>query len=137
MLSSQTIPWESKYKIGIKIIDIQHRKLFDIVNKFLELEDEKCTKEDVRMTLHELNDYTKIHFKEEEEYMASINFGYLKLHKKLHNDIIDSFAEVLRTTAKLGVLKSKIRLIAKRIFVHHVVTEDSKMKLFKVKEEKK
>lgn len=135
MSSSQKIPWDDRYKIGIETIDYQHIRLFELVNKLYDLEDSKSTKEELRVILYEFKDYMQIHFQEEEEYMLSIKYTGLQEHKLLHKDIIDSLAQIVQTPVKLSILKSKMRVVAKRVLVDHIMHEDTKIKLFELEEE--
>ena len=100
MLHNQKVPWDNEYKIGIEMIDTQHEKLFNLVNRLYDLEDSSNNKEKLRTILYEFSDYMKVHFTDEEEYMESINFPYLKEHKQLHADIIESLAKIIHTPAK-------------------------------------
>lgn len=75
----------SDYLTGVKTIDEQHAKLFDIANKAYDLltNDFKIDKYDeIAHVLQELRDYTKYHFQYEEEYMKSIN--YPKRFSQMH-----------------------------------------------------
>ena len=76
-----------------------------------------------------------IHFQEEEEYMLSIKYTELEEHKLLHKDIIDSLAQIVQTPAKLSILKSKMRVVAKRVLVDHIMHEDTKIKIFELEED--
>ena len=135
MPSSQKIPWDDRYKIGIEMIDYQHKKLFDLVNRLYDLEDEKDVKEELRIILYEFSNYMQTHFKDEEEYMLSIEYPNLDEHKRLHLDIINNLAQIMSTPAKLSIIKSKMRVIAKRALVDHIMHEDSKIKLFLFEQE--
>ncbi len=130
MPSNQKIPWRDTYKIGIKDIDTQHRELFDIVNRLYDLEDEQSIKEKLRTILYEFSDYMKTHFKDEEEYMLSIGYPLLKEHKQIHEDIIKSLTTIITTPAKLPIIKSKMRVVAKRVLIEHILNEDMKIKMF-------
>lgn len=124
------ILWNDEYKIGIKGIDKQHRELFDIVNRLYKLDDISGTKEKVRAILYKFNEYMKIHFKDEENYMQSIGYPDLQSHKQLHKDIIDNLSKIVHTPAKLNIIKSKIKVMAKRGLIDHIIHEDTKVKLF-------
>ena len=63
---------KKEFETGIEFIDEQHAKLFEIANETYNLlmNDFKIDKYDeVIELLVELKDYTKFHFKQEEEYM--------------------------------------------------------------------
>ncbi len=129
MQSNQKISWDDSYKIGIEMLDYQHKKLFDLVNRLYDLEDSQDTKEELRVILYEFNDYMQTHFQEEEEYMLSIGFPNLQEHKQLHKDIVEYLSQIIHTPAKLSIIKSKMRVVAKRALIDHIMNEDSKIKL--------
>ncbi|MEA2090749.1 MAG: hemerythrin family protein [Campylobacterota bacterium] len=130
MHPDQEIPWDDKYKLGIRMIDHQHKKLFDLVNRLYDLEDAKSTKEELRVILYAFNDYMQIHFKDEEKYMLSIKYPNLEEHKQIHNNIIENLTQIIQTPAKLSIIKTKMRVVAKRVLVDHIMHEDNKIKLF-------
>lgn len=79
--------WDDRFNIGIEVIDKEHKKLFQIINKlfaFSEQEDKGP------WVCHEGIKYFKEHalhhFAEEENYMALISYHDLETHKRLHED---------------------------------------------------
>lgn len=128
------IPWDDSYIIGIKAIDNQHKKLFDLVNRLYDVEEGENSKEELRTILYEFNDYMKVHFKDEEEYMASIDFPDLKNHRKIHQKLIENLATIIHTPAKLEIIKTKMRVVAKRVLIDHIMHEDIKIKLYALKD---
>lgn len=120
MISSQTIPWNETYKLEIDEIDTQHIKLFELVNKLYALDEEHSTKEELKIILYEFSDYMSIHFKKEEQYMTSINFPELSKHKQIHEKFITNLAEIIKTPAKLSIIKSKMKVFAKRALIDHI-----------------
>lgn len=133
MGDNKKIPWENSYSIGIKDIDRQHKKLFDLVNELYDLEENDNIKEQIRKILYAFHDYTIVHFKDEENYMASINFPDLENHKIIHQGIIDSLSNIIHTPASLSIVKSKMKVVAKRVLIEHIVNEDTKIKAYHVK----
>jgi hemerythrin len=124
------IAWDNNYKIGIDAIDQQHKKLFVLVNKLYDLEDEGDFKQELKQILYDFSDYMKTHFKDEEAYMESIGYPALSEHKKYHENIIETLAELIRTPAKIGIIKTKMKVIAKKALVEHITKEDIKIKLY-------
>ena len=135
MSPNQKIIWSDTYKLGIDMIDIQHIKLFELVNRLYDLEEGENVKEKLRVILYEFSDYMSTHFKDEEEYMSSIGYPALEEHKQLHNDIIEYLSQVIQTPAKLSIIKSKMRVVAKRILIDHITQEDTKILLYKMENE--
>ena len=126
-----TIPWDDSYKLEIELIDKQHIKLFEIVNRLYTLDDEHSTKDEIKAILYEFSDYMNTHFKEEEQYMASIEFPELKRHKQIHETFVQQLAELVKTPAKLGIIKTKMKVFAKRALIDHIKNEDTKIGKFK------
>jgi hemerythrin len=91
------IKWKEDYNIGIKNIDEQHQKLFEIANKaYGLLENEFCIDkyDKIVQILEELKDYTIYHFKSEEEYMLSIGYKKLLSQKMEHDAFIKKFDDI-------------------------------------------
>jgi hemerythrin len=129
---AQKIPWDDAYGIGIALIDTQHKHLFDLVNKLYVLQDNSNIKEQIRQILYEFNDYTVTHFNDEEDYMASIGYPELEYHKELHKNITESLAKIIHTPANLSIIQSKMKIVAKRVLIEHILHEDTKIKLYQL-----
>ncbi|NOX14869.1 MAG: hemerythrin family protein [Epsilonproteobacteria bacterium] len=132
MLIDKEILWDDRYKLNIDAIDIQHKQLFVLVGKLYALDDIKNTKNEFKTILNEFNKYIKNHFDDEEKYMLSIKYPELEWHKQLHQDLINKLTKTVKSSSKLSILKIKMRIIAKRILIEHIVNEDIKIKLFKM-----
>lgn len=133
MSENQKIAWDNSYSLGIKSIDEQHKKLFEIVNRLYDLEENSNIKEEIRQILYAFKDYTITHFRDEEIFMESIRFPDLMAHKELHKDIIDSLSKIVQTPASLSIIKSKMRIVAKRVLLDHILLEDTKARNFYIK----
>lgn len=82
---------KEEYKIGVELIDEQHKKLFELADKaYMLLKDafslDKYDK--IVEIVEELKEYTIFHFKSEEEYMESINYKRLFTQKIEHEKFI-------------------------------------------------
>ncbi len=131
MSTDEKLLWDDRYKLGIDTIDEQHKQLFSLVDRLYTLSD-NSTKEKLKSILSELSVYMSNHFKDEEGYMISIGYPELEEHKLLHQYLIDKLALVIKTSSTLSILKIKMRVIAKRLLIDHIVNEDIKIKLFEV-----
>lgn len=91
------LQWKDEYAVGIDIIDEQHKHLFEIGNKaYALLKDEFCIDhyDGLMEIINELRDYTKFHFKTEEEYMLKMNYNRYFTQKVAHDDFIQKIYEV-------------------------------------------
>ena len=66
--------WNDSYKTGVELIDRQHKKLVDILNQLDESLAERSGHQVLLNLLNELVEYTKYHFKAEEELMRSLEY---------------------------------------------------------------
>jgi len=88
--------WKDEYSIGVELIDAQHQRLFEIGNDIYNLLenyllDDKYDK--IMLIIQELKDYTKYHFKTEEEYMMQIKYPKFFSQKVAHDDFINKIEE--------------------------------------------
>ena len=89
--------WKDSYSIGIDLIDNQHKHLFDIGNQAYELLKNglKTDKYDeIVLIIEDLRNYTKYHFKSEEDYMFKVNYSGYEDQKKEHTNFIKKIDEI-------------------------------------------
>ncbi len=89
------ISWKKEYSVGIKSIDNEHQKLLGLINRFLTASREHPSTFYEQEALEELIDYTRYHFKHEEELMAKHEFPDLEAHKKEHRKMVKRVNELV------------------------------------------
>ena len=77
------IKWEDKYSVGISMIDEEHRKIIDIINK-ANYTMRHNRQEDISRILTEMTVYALVHFKTEETHMLNFKYNDYKSHKDEH-----------------------------------------------------
>lgn len=80
-----------KYATGIPSIDQEHKGLFEIINNAYKLAEENYsgdTYDEIMLLIDQLEDYTRVHFAHEEEYMASTNYPHLDAQKRAHDSFL-------------------------------------------------
>lgn len=88
---------KEEYKIGVELIDKQHKKLFELADKaYMLLKDEFTIDKYDKIVgiLQELKDYTIFHFKSEEEYMESINYKRMFTQKIEHDGFVKKLESI-------------------------------------------
>lgn len=91
------ISWRDEFSIGVKEIDEQHMKLFEIADRaYALLKDEWCSDkyDGIVKILEELKEYTVYHFKFEEFYQMSIGYPKFLSHKIMHDDFIEKINSI-------------------------------------------
>lgn len=80
--------WEDIYSVGVASIDEQHKKLFDIANRFHEAYDKGHGRKILGLIFKELITYTQVHFAEEERLMREQNYPDYHRHKVNHEKLL-------------------------------------------------
>ncbi len=117
--------WSDDFSVHHQIIDEQHQKLFALAHRAYNIaNNNKSLASDVKNILIEFFDYMKTHFKDEEEYMKAIGFPQLEEHKKIHRQIVNDMAGMVKNVHSVDVLKEMIATIAKDWLLTHILQED-------------
>ena len=88
---------KDEYRLEVVLIDEQHAKLFEIGERAYQLLKNEYSLDkydNIIAILEELKAYTVIHFRDEEEYMASIKYRRLFSQKIDHADFIKKVNDV-------------------------------------------
>jgi hemerythrin len=87
--AKELIQWQQGYSVGHPLMDEDHKKLLQLVNKFKTAYDYHTSEDYEREALEELIEYTKFHFQREEALMADHNYPELDAHKAEHKKMIE------------------------------------------------
>lgn len=94
--------WESKFSVGIKEIDDQHKKLFDLINSLHDAMKAGKGKDALGKVLIELVNYTVYHFGTEEKLFQKYAYPETTAHKKEHADLTKQATELKAKFEKEG-----------------------------------
>jgi len=108
-----------KYKLGIDIIDRQHEKIFELINRC-----DESSFEELMVIIKELKDYSEYHFETEENYFDDLNFKFSEEHKRLHENFSITIDYYFKNPKKLK--KEKIYSFLKSWIKNHILVEDKK-----------
>jgi hemerythrin len=117
--------WNEMYELGIKEIDLQHKKLIDISNELYDV----ATKDDVNLKLtmskilKNLTDYTVYHFTSEEEFMKKYGYEGVPMHKIAHDNFV---AEVTQQIKKLDSSSKEAVLLFYDYIANWILTHIAK-----------
>ena len=111
------VEWREGFKIGLDLIDAEHRHLFTLV-KALNVNS-------VDDTLSELLDYVVTHFTHEQELMESSGFPDFRQHLALHEAFSAQVAEFLSSGAEWSDERiQELRRFLNKWLVGHILTHD-------------
>ncbi len=95
------IKWNDRFNIGVSSIDKAHQRLFSIVHKMVDLnEDEKDRQWICTEGIKYFQSYAIKHFADEEAYMRSIHYEGYETHKHIHDDLRDKTLPALEADMK-------------------------------------
>ena len=86
------IKWRDSYNTGIEAIDLEHRKLVELIEAMYTNVRDKEPKEAVEKVINEIVNYTQNHFSNEEMLMQNEQYPSLDNHKKEHQNLIHEVA---------------------------------------------
>jgi len=131
--------WTEELSVGVDLIDQQHKIWFEKANQLFDAGKNGKAKEFIAQMLNFLDEYTKMHFRDEEKYMLSIQYPEYNTQKKLHTDFIAELAKLKKSYEESG---SNIAIIINanqmvvNWLVQHISSQDKKIGQF-VRNQKK
>ena len=78
--------WDNKFNTGVDVVDEQHRKLVDMINRLGSINARLTSARELGDILTELANYTVYHFNTEEDLMKqyAVDAGHQDAHIKAH-----------------------------------------------------
>ena len=86
--------WSDNLNTGIQVIDRQHNRIVDYINRLYEAHKNGSSKEETGAVIDELVDYTLTHFAFEESMLEDVNYTDLNVHKAFHDQFIQQLREL-------------------------------------------
>ncbi|EAK5749102.1 bacteriohemerythrin [Campylobacter lari] len=123
--------WDQKYSINNEKIDEQHKKLFELAFKVEEVSDRPIYQVELKKIVAEFFHYIKIHFQDEENYMAEINYPYLNQHKFMHKQITQSMIKLIQNIKSTNDLKEKLYIVVNSWLIEHIIQHDMMIEYWK------
>lgn len=132
MIQKQTyFQWDEKYNIGIKEIDMQHRRLVQMVNELYSAMYAGEGRDVLGDVLGGLLLYTKIHFQTEERFMKKHNFPEFISHQQIHEKMKTRVLE-LKKKFEEGKISNPVQIsnFLKAWLIKHILKTDMKYAYF-------
>ncbi|HHW46212.1 MAG TPA: hemerythrin family protein [Clostridiales bacterium] len=126
--------WKEQYRIGVPLIDEQHKELFNRIENYVQvLRSNDCWEnkiEIVNKTLDFMKDYVITHFTAEEAYQRKIGYPKYNEHKKIHDNMVEYVNSVSRQYEQEGYKEQLMQQLAGKLLawlVNHVAAEDQRI----------
>ena len=117
------IVWEPEYKLGIPIIDEQHRGILSTINSLHFGITDMHGVEMLRPVIEMVHDYTRIHFTVEEDFLTKYNYPRIKEHREMHAELISELDKVGRESLNHHAPLEFMEFL-KKWWIDHICKED-------------
>ncbi len=94
--------WTPDLSVGVSLIDEQHKEWFKKADDLFEAGKKHQASEYVGKMLDFLDDYTKKHFSDEEQYMLRIKYPEYDAQKQAHTAFIEQLAKLKKEYSESG-----------------------------------
>ncbi|MDE7204142.1 MAG: response regulator [Lachnospiraceae bacterium] len=95
--------WQDRYNIGVEVIDKEHKKLFNILNKLFDFgKQEEKSQWVCQEAVKYFRDHALQHFKDEEIYMATNEYPGLETHRRIHRNFRERTLPALERELELN-----------------------------------
>jgi hemerythrin len=111
--------WKDDYETGDQTVDDQHQYLFKLANRLQITGPSEC-----KPIIMDLYQYTRVHFKAEEEIMEEFKYPSLKQHKKLHSNLISSLNNLSENYSESETERDDLIAIFGNWIINHILNED-------------
>ena len=126
------VTWDSEtHGVGIAEIDLQHRRLVEILNRIDAALDAGADAATLRDLLDVLIQFTEFHFFTEEHYMRRHGFPDEATHREGHHHLVDQLLALRAELANTGknATRSTIGFLAGWL-LDHIVNADKELGAF-------
>jgi hemerythrin-like metal-binding protein len=123
--------WSKRYKVDIKEMDEQHRKLFELINRLEEKAIAEKSEEAFNSVILELIRYTQVHFGHEETLMRRFKYPRFAEHLDAHNRFVKDVSGYIdeSRTDRIATAQRLLSFLGDWI-VNHIGTMDRKLAPF-------
>jgi hemerythrin-like metal-binding protein len=125
--------WDNKFNTGVDVVDEQHRKLVDLINRLGSISGHLTSTKDLGDILTELANYTVYHFNTEEDLMKKyeVDAAHQDIHFKAHKHFTDQV--MVAAKILMGSTDVNNQLVAPLLkyltnwLVQHILGSDTRM----------
>ena len=119
--------WKDAYSVRNSLIDSQHKEIIRMLNSlnnaFLNKQESKIT----GLIINDLVEYTKVHFKTEEDFFKGVDYKFETEHIAEHNLFITQIAEFKgKYESNNSALTFQIMNFLRKWLMSHIQDSDQK-----------
>lgn len=122
--------WDDSFKIGVELIDRQHKALFDAMDALYAACSVGKGRQEVVKTAEFLENYVVKHFSDEEVLQQKSGYPKYRAHKKIHDDFIAQVRTLKNDIAEHGptiVSVAKMNTMLSGWLLNHIKNVDTEL----------
>ncbi|OGT99210.1 MAG: hypothetical protein A2X80_02340 [Geobacteraceae bacterium GWB2_52_12] len=120
--------WEASYSLKMDTMDRQHQRILTLLGRINEALADKNAGIMLEELLVKLENFSKVHFFDEERLMESRDFPSTSEHKRLHDKFVEEINK-LRSESDDSRNTQTLQAISEW-FINHILTEDMRYSEF-------
>ncbi|MCL5004743.1 MAG: bacteriohemerythrin [Patescibacteria group bacterium] len=125
------LTWNDAYSVGVKEIDTQHQKIFELINQLYNAIVNSREKQIINSVINDLIDYANYHFSTEESYFAKFHYPDKDLHEQKHLEYRKKVNEFKENSAQNNeALSQEVLTFLEKWWTNHVIEIDKKYTKF-------
>lgn len=119
-------PWSKKYKVGVRLIDIDHKNLFEIINTLHAGIVRGLTSRQLSVAITGLVRYVDEHFEREENLMREYFYPGLLKHREIHRDLIRTVYAIrkIQISQPASIDQDKLMRFLRDWLANHILVSD-------------
>lgn len=87
--------WDNTLDVGVVEMNEQHKHLIRLMDALYQKNVSNDSKSELLNAIDNLVSFVLLHFRDEENYMASIQFPSLEVHKQIHKHLIEDLGRLI------------------------------------------
>jgi hemerythrin len=129
------IEWKNEYSVGVKQFDEEHKQLIKFINDLNSSVLAGSAHYTMKEVLTNLVNYTKIHFKHEEDFMLLYDYPARENQKKEHDELTRQVTEFYEDflSGKTKITLSILKFLSDWLVNHILVCDMAYKEFFKSK----
>jgi hemerythrin len=132
------VEWSDELSVGIQEIDEQHKVLIALINRLFDETVVHQTGSDssvIDEILHELIEYTVIHFAVEESLFRIFDYPQTEAHTKHHNELKAQVVDIQKKVQRREtVVNTELLMFLKKWLSNHIQQEDKQYAPYLIKQ---
>jgi len=117
------IVWQPSYNLGIPIVDEQHKGIVSTINSLCFAIQNKHGNEMLKPVIGMVNEYTRIHFEIEENFLEKCGYPDLEQHRTLHKELTQALSHTSQNSIWNKDPQEFLEFL-KNWWINHICKED-------------